>query len=99
MDQRDIPDEMLEAALTAAQPRAITPEEMRRILAAAMTRAENTQRKNSPYPLWVSDTIGIKRARFVGVTDRRCYYRVETEDGKALTVHGNDIQPAKGPRP
>lgn len=57
-----------------------------------MTQGE----RGAPYPLWVTTSIEMRRARFIGATERRCYYRVQTDDGKELIVHANDIQANKG---
>lgn len=92
----DITEAMTAAAITAALPLNLNRDDARRILAAGLSKM-NTGERTAPYPLYVTDTLSIKKARFIGVTERRCYYRVETEDGKMLTVHGNDIQPSRGP--
>ena len=86
---------MIAAAIAAAAPLRITHEDARRILFAGLSKLSAGERV-APFPLRVSTSIEIKRARFVAVTERRCYYRVQTEDGKELTVHGNDIQPSRG---
>ncbi|NML61804.1 hypothetical protein HHL21_12075 [Massilia sp. RP-1-19] len=87
----DITEAMIEAAMNAGP---LTHEFARRVLSAGLSKMANTER-GAPFPLWVSTSIDTKRARFLGVTERRCYYRIETECGQRLTVHGNDIQPSQ----
>lgn len=98
MNERpEITEAMLAAAIAAALPLQVNHRDMRKILNAAVGKIFSGER-GAPFPLLVSGTLGLVKARWVGVTERRCYYRVETEDGKTLTVHGNDIQQGRGPR-
>lgn len=90
----EITEAMTEAAMRAATV-PMTREDARRILSAGLSKMMTGER-GAPYPLWVSTSIEIRRARFLGATERRCYYRIQTEDGKDFIVHGNDIQPTKG---
>lgn len=69
--------------------------DVRRMLAAALSEMASKDR-GPRYDLWVQAPFGTEKARFLGVTERRCYYRVETEEGQALVVHGNDIQASRG---
>lgn len=93
IDRTDITEAMVTAAMKAA-PLPLTHEDTRRILSAGLSKL-NIGERGAPFPLWVSTSIDKKRARFLGPTERRCYYRVQTEDGKDLIVHGNDIQPSQ----
>jgi hypothetical protein len=71
--------------------------DVRRLIAAALGEApvkENGVRFN----LLVNTAITVKKARFLGATGQRCYYRVECEDGQILTVHGNEIHADGGTR-
>jgi hypothetical protein len=94
IDRTDITEAMLTAAIKVA-PFPLTHDDARRILSAGLSKLVIGER-GAPFPLWVSTSIDTKRARFLGPTERRCYYRVQTEDGKELNVHGNDIQPNQG---
>ena len=88
----DISQAMIAAAMSAGP---LSHEDARRVLSAALSKMA-TEERGAPFPLWVSTAIAVKRARFIGPTERRCYYRVQTEDLKDLVVHGNDIQPGHG---
>ena len=94
IDRTDITEAMTDAAMKAS-PLPITREDARRILSAGLAKMATGER-GAPYPLWVATSIELRRARFVGATEQRCWYRVQTEDGKDLIVHANDIQPNKG---
>jgi hypothetical protein len=65
--------------------------DVRRLVAAAV--AEIPTQNAVRYDLLVNTAITTKKARFVGATGQRCYYRVECEDGQQLVVHGNEIRP------
>jgi hypothetical protein len=91
IDRTDISEAMIAAAMKAA-PAQLTREEVRRILSVGLAKMVIGER-GAAYPLWVSTSIEVKRARFIGTTERRAYFRVETEDGKDLIVHANDFQP------
>lgn len=95
IDRTEISEAMIEAAMRAAAPFPLTHDDARRILSAGLSKL-NIGERSAPYPLWVSTSIDMKRARFLGVTERRCYYRVQSEDGKELVVHSNEIEPGQG---
>lgn len=90
----DITEAMIEAAKRAGP---LSHEDARRVLSAGLSKMVSTER-GAPFPLWVSTAIEVKRARFIGPTERRGYFRIQTEDLKDLIVHANDIQGAKGPQ-
>lgn len=69
-------------------------EDIRRVLSAGLSKLGGLER-GAKYDLWISNTIQKKKARFLGVTERFGYYRVETEDGQQLVVHANEIQPSR----
>ncbi|MGI4936363.1 MAG: hypothetical protein ACRYF5_06410 [Janthinobacterium lividum] len=99
-DRHEITEAMIAAAshiLRTAGPLAsqINHADVRRVLSAALGKMSTTDH-GATFPLWVRTGIGTSRARFLSTTDRRCYYRVETEDGRLLIVHSNDIEPSKG---
>lgn len=96
-NRTDITAAMIDAAIHMVPAGAMNRHQVMRMLAAALANQANSG-PAAIYPLWVSAPLGIKRARFLGATDRRCYYRVETEKGQALVVHGNDIQANRGNR-
>lgn len=97
-EKADISDAMINAALRIVPAGLINRRDASRMIAAAL--AELTYAgPTAVYPLWVNAPVGTKRARFLGATERRCYYRVETSEGKELTLHANDIlAAAKGQR-
>lgn len=99
-DRIEVTEAMIAAAMaTGKNSGALTQDarqaDVRRLLSAALNAMVTSQR-GARYDLWVCTGIEKKRARFVSVTERRGYYRVETEEGKALTVCYNDIQPNAG---
>lgn len=95
MPQAIITEAMIAAARSTGAAKRLTFDETRRILAAALSKMEFAQH-GAQYPLLVSNTIETKRARFIGATERRCWFRVQAEDGQELVVHANDIQPSRG---
>lgn len=97
-DRTDITESMINAAMNVARMRGVTAthDDMRRMLVAGLAKMPGKE-SGPPFDLWVNTSITMKKARFLGTTERRAYFRVETEDGKTLTVHGNDIQPSRGP--
>jgi hypothetical protein len=94
-DSKEVSEAMIAAAIGAALPLKINAHDMQKILTAAMSKLSPRER-GAPFPIRVNDSIAVKRARFLGPTERRCYYRVETECGKLLTIHGNEILPSNG---
>jgi hypothetical protein len=98
MIRSDITESMIAAAIefgkkSGALAANARQEDVRRLLAAALGEMSSKDR-GPAYPLWVNTSVEHKRARFVGVTEQRAYFRVETEDGKSLIVHANCIEPA-----
>lgn len=93
-EQVEISEAMIAAAMTAGKAcGALAPNarhaDVRRLVAAAV--GEMSTKNAVRYDLLVSTAITTKKARFVSATARRCYYRVECEDGQQLVVHGNEI--------
>lgn len=97
-DRVDVTEKMIIAAMNVARSRGVVAnrDDTRRMLAAGLSEMVGRD-CGPPFDLWVNTSIAVKKARFLGTTERRAYFRVETEDGKMLTVHGNDIQPSRGP--
>lgn len=92
----DVTDNMIRAAkLTGVFPPTVKDEDIARALKAAMHVMPGLC--GPKYGLRVRGTLGMVKARFMGVTERPAYFTVETEDGKTLTVHANDFQPTRGP--
>jgi hypothetical protein len=101
-DRAEVTEAMIAAAIEMGKRNgALAPNarhaDVSRLLSAAIGEM-STRDRGPAYPLWVKTGIGTKKARFVGVHEQRAYYRVETEDGKPLVVHANDIEPGRGPR-
>lgn len=95
-ERAEVSEAMITAAMTAGKASgALVPNarhaDVRRLIAAAV--AEIPAQSAVRYDLLVNTAITTKKARFVGATGQRCYYRVECEDGQQLVVHGNEIRP------
>ncbi|MFC7518711.1 hypothetical protein ACFQUU_27240 [Herbaspirillum sp. GCM10030257] len=98
IDRVEITEAMVAAAMAAGKAAGVLAShakhaDVRRVVSAA--KAEFSELVCGPrFDLLVNTTVTTKKARFLGATDQRCYYRVECEDGQILTVHGNDIRTA-----
>jgi hypothetical protein len=100
-DHAEITEAMMAAAMEAGKRTGALAADARyadvRRMLAAVLAVISAKDRGPAYPLWVKAAIGTKKARFVAVTERHAYFRLETEDGKELVVHANDILPNRGP--
>lgn len=94
----EITDNMVAAAFEAghkAQIFADRPkrEDIERLIGSVLKLVPASYERER-FDLSVHDLrMGVVRARFLCVTEERCYFQVETEQGTVMRVHANDIYP------
>ncbi len=95
----EVTEKMIQAAMKVGRTSGALVEnarhcDIRRMIASAVGAAAIVS-KGPKYDLWVNITVDMKKARFLGASQQRGYFRIETEDGKEYVVHANDIQPSR----
>jgi hypothetical protein len=99
-DRFEVSEAMVKAAMNAGKcTGALAPNaraaDVQRLISAALTEMSSC-RRGPRYDHVVQTGIGPKKARILCADGQRGYFRVETEDGKPLVVHANEIQPFRG---